>query len=174
MPYRAGFWIRVLATIIDLIAMMMVAAGVGFALTLAMRGSSLSIAPGGVAAMFYLICLIYVSFEIWTAATPGKLLLRLRITNSDCSPADSWRLFLRCSTKWSWLGLNFMFLVTEWSPLYVLAGFLSLIVFIGCFFASNDDHLAWHDQWAQTAVCHRPRVYRSFDAIVPPPLPPPS
>jgi hypothetical protein len=52
---------------------------------------------------------------------------------------------------------------------------INTIVFIGCLQAANDDRLTWHDQWAHTAVCYRPRSYRSFDAIVPPPpLPPPA
>ena len=62
---------------------------------------------------------------------------------------------------------NSVVLRSFWNTLWI-----SLIVVIGCFFAANDDRLAWHDQWAHTAVCHVPRHYRAFDAVVPPPLPP--
>jgi hypothetical protein len=79
---------------------------------------------GWVRAFAYVIALVYTSSEVWAAATPGKLLLRLRIMQSDCTAADGWRLCLRWSTKWSWLGLSFCS-CERWAPLYILAGFLS-------------------------------------------------
>ncbi|MEA2735509.1 MAG: hypothetical protein QOE14_1960 [Humisphaera sp.] len=174
MPHRAGFWIRVLATGIDVAAMLFIAAGMVVVAEMVLVGTAFSIAEDHFGALVYATWLIYTSFELWCAGTPGKLLLRMRIRNTDCSPGDFWRLFLRWSTKWSWLFLSFLFMLTEWSPLYVLSGFLSLPVVIGCFFAANDDHLTWHDDWAHTAVCYRSRAQRAFDAIVPPPpLPPP-
>jgi uncharacterized RDD family membrane protein YckC len=175
MPYRAGFWIRTLAAAIDIFAMFMIAGGVAAGMVLV--ESSYSIAEGVLVAIIYVAWLAYTFLEVWVAATPGKMVFGLRIRNADCSAADFWRLFLRWSTKWSWLFLSFMFLLTEWPPLYLLSGFISFIVIIGCFFAGNDDRLTWHDQWASTAVCYRPRVDRSFGAIVPPsppPLPPPA
>jgi uncharacterized RDD family membrane protein YckC len=174
MPYRAGFWIRLLATAIDIVAMLLIAGGVTAATTALLLATSYSLPPSGMAAFIYAIWLAYTSFEIWTAATPGKLVLQLRVRNSDCSAADFWRLFLRWSTKWSSLFLSFVFLLTAWPPLYLLSGFISGVVLIGCLFAANDDRLTWHDQWAQTSVCRWRRRYQSNEGIIPPPLPPPT
>jgi hypothetical protein len=49
-------------------------------------------------------------------------------------------------------------MVTAFPILYFLAGLASLFVLIGCLFASNDDKLTWHDQWAKTAVEKRVQV----------------
>ena len=89
--YRAGFWIRTLAMLIDLMA-------------------------------------------IWP------------------SLAERWSLILRWSAKQFWLFAMLLFILTSVPLFYVLSGFMSLIVIIGCLFASNDDKLAWHDQWARTGV----------------------
>ena len=40
----------------------------------------------------------------------------------------------------------------------VLSGFYSLIVVVGCLYASNDDKRAWHDLWAGTSVFRKPRT----------------
>ena len=173
MPYRAGFWIRTAATAIDVVVMLLIGLGAVIGVEALLAATSYELTENGLAAIIYALWLAYTSMETWLAATPGKLVLRLRVSNADCTPADFWRLFLRSSTKWSWLVLSFLFLLIEWPPLYALAGFISLIVFIGCFFAANDDRLAWHDQWAHTAVCHVPRRYPAFEAVVvSPPLPP--
>jgi len=177
MPYRAGFWVRTAATAIDVVAMMVIAGGVVAVTVAALSAASYSIADDGAAALMYAVCLAYSSFELWTAATPGKMVFQLRVMNADCTPADFWRRFLRWSTKWCWLLLSILFLLTEWSPLYLLSGFISGLVVIGSFFAANDDRLSWLDQWARTAVCRRPRRDRAFAGIAspaaPPPLPPP-
>jgi uncharacterized RDD family membrane protein YckC len=171
MPSRAGFWIRTAATIIDVVAMFMIAGSVGAGIVLA--ESSYAIHEGALVAIIYPAWLIYTFMEVCFAATPGKLLFRLRVRNSDGTPTDFWRLFLRWSTKWSWLFLSFLFLLTDWSPLYLLSGFISGVVFIGCFFAANDDHLTWHDQWALTSICHVPRrAGVPAGEVPPPPLPP--
>jgi uncharacterized RDD family membrane protein YckC len=168
MPHRAGFWIRTAATAIDVIAMFLISVGAVAAVFAVLEtASSYALPEMAAAALLYAIWLGYTSMEIWFAATPGKMIFRLRVSNTDGSPAEFWRLFLRWSTKWSWLFLSFFFLLTDWPPLYLLASFISLIVVIGCFFAANDDRLTWHDQWARTAVFSVPRRYQSFDAIVP-------
>ena len=175
MPYRAGFWIRTLAAAIDVLAMLLIGVGAVAAALAVLEVASLESPETAAAAFVYAVWLAYTSMEIWFAATPGKMPFRLRVSNADGSPADFWRLFLRWSTKWSWLFLSVLFLLTDWPPVYLLAGFISLVVVIGCFFAANDDRLTWHDRWARTAVYCMPRRHQAFDTIVPPtppPLPP--
>jgi uncharacterized RDD family membrane protein YckC len=169
MPYRAGFWIRVLATIIDIVIMLIIATAVGavmFSITATLGGRAIETA-------IYTAWLGYTSFEIWTAATPGKMLFGLRISEQDCSPAEFWRRVLRWSTKQYWMTAYLYFLLSASTVLYAIAGFSSLVVTIGCLFAANDDRLTWHDQWAHTAVCYRPRRQQRLAAApLPPPLPP--
>ena len=174
MPHRAGFWIRVLATMIDIVAMLILATSISAAIETLLAGTTYSIAEGGYDAISTVMWLGYTSFEIWTAATPGKLLCRLRISQPDCSPADFWQRVLRWSTKWLGLILLLLFSLSDLTPLYWLAGVMNTVVFIGCLHAANEDRLSWHDQWAHTTVCFRPRTYQSFDAIVPPPPLPPA
>ena len=114
--------------------------------------------------LFYGGALLYTTMEIWTAATPGKLLLGLHIRQQDGTPADFWRLVLRWSTKQLPILATILYIVTAFGPFYLLSGFSSLLVAIGCFFAGNDDRLTWHDQWAHTAVYWK-------RAIAPPPVP---
>jgi uncharacterized RDD family membrane protein YckC len=169
MPYRAGFWIRVLATIIDWVSLLIIAIAVGAVFFSIMPAAS----ERAVETAIYIAWLGYTSFEIWTAATPGKMLLRLRISEQDCSPAEFWRRVLRWSTKQYWMTAYLYFLLSTCSVLYAIGGFSSLVVTFGCLFAANDDRLTWHDQWAHTAVCYRPRSQRRLaHAPIPPPLPP--
>ena len=170
MPYRAGFWIRVLATVIDTVAMLIIATLVGFAMQTIMP----TIGGRAMQAAIYIAWLAYTTFEVWTAATPGKMLLRLRISEQDCSPAEFWRLVLRWSTKQFWMIAYLFFLASDAGVLYALGGFSSLVVTVGCLFAANDDRLTWHDQWAHTAVCYRPRSQLISATANPPPLPPPT
>ena len=164
MPHRAGFWIRVLATVIDIVLMLILA-------VIVMALMHLVAPTAGERALQVTVFgawLGYTSFEVWSAATPGKLLLRLRVTEQDCSPAEFWRRVLRWSAKQFWLMASVLFALTGSALFYAVSGFSSLVMTVGCLYASSDDRLAWHDQWAHTAVCRR----RRSDASVPPPPPP--
>ena len=170
MGIRAGFWIRVLAAMIDGIAMLAfgVASGVVFEAVWEVN-FDVEQAEAVASASFFAAWLLYTSTEIWFAATPGKLATQLRIMRIDGSPADWWRLFLRWQTKHypsiCWL----LFAATALRGFYVLAGFMNGIVVIGCLFAMNDNRLAWHDEWAYTAVCWKQR--KRVAVMTPPPLP---
>jgi uncharacterized RDD family membrane protein YckC len=175
MPYRGGFWVRTAAAAIDVVAMLLIGVGAVALTAAALSAMSYSVADNLWAALMYAAWLAYSSFELWTPATPGKMVFRLRVSNNDGTPADFWRRFLRWSTKWCWLALTILFLLTQWSPFYVLGSFISGIVTIGCFFAANEDRLTWLDEWAHTAVCRHPRRARTLGRMVPaapPPLPP--
>src|SRR5205814_496662 len=101
---------------------------------------------------FLFVFAAYTFTEVFFAATPGKMILRLRIGSSDGTPADGWRLLLRWSTKQFALLFQMLFNLTGIPLFYLLGGFGGLVVLIGCLYASNDDKQAWHDQWAGTAV----------------------
>jgi uncharacterized RDD family membrane protein YckC len=97
----------------------------------------------------------YTSMEFFLAATPGKLILRQRIAGADARAAGRWRLFLRWSTKQMPLLCEFLFIFTGGTVFYYVGGLEWILVLIGCLFAANDEKLAWHDQWAGTAVIRR-------------------
>lgn len=162
---RAGFWIRTFAMLIDLIAMLAIAGIATIVMVLiwdSVGGRETAEKVGQT--ILYGGFLAYTSLEAWTAGTPGKIFLRMRILAQDGSPADRWRLILRWSAKQFWLFAMLLFILTAAPLFYVLSGFMSLIVIIGCLFASNDDKLAWHDQWAGTGVY---RSLREKTAAVP-------
>lgn len=143
---RIGFWWRVLAALIDGVFVVVL----GFALMAVAQAGQLS------QLMFDLIwlgsLLLYSTSEVLFRGTPGKLLLGLRIAAINRAPGDGWRLFLRWSTKQLPLVAMLLFSITAWPLFYLLQGISALFVAIGCLYAANDDKLAWHDQWAGTAV----------------------
>ena len=167
MSHRAGFWIRTLATAIDATAMLVLA----LIVAIAVQVTAPSAGDWAIWAVVYGVWLAYTTCEIWTAATPGKMLLRLRVTEQDDSPAAFWRRVLRWSTKYYWLKASLLFALTGSPVFYALSGLCSGFTLVGCLFAANDDGLTWHDAWAHSAVCHWPRPSRP---LVPPPLPPPA
>jgi uncharacterized RDD family membrane protein YckC len=175
--HRAGFWIRSAATVLDGIALLVLAGGASvimLALWDSLGGRARAERVGQVC--LYGGFLFYTVLEIWTAGTPGKLLLGLRIAAQDGSPADFWRRTLRWSSKQFWLLAALLFILTGFPLFYLIGGFSSLVVLVGCFYAADDDHLAWHDQWASTAVYHRRRGSGEVTAVLPPPpmTPPPA
>ena len=168
-PRRAGFWIRVLAVVIDLVPAIVLFIGAATFVTFAWGsagGRDVEARIGEV--LGDAAVLLYMSLEIWIAGTLGKRLLGLRIAAADGLPADRWRLMLRWSTKQFPLLCALLFAATRFPLLYVIGGFTNLFVVIGCLFASNDDHLTWHDQWAGTSVVHlrpAPSAARGFAVI---------
>jgi uncharacterized RDD family membrane protein YckC len=171
--YRAGFWIRTLAMLIDLMAALAIT-GIATMVMLwiwdSVGGRETAERVGQT--ILYGGFLAYTSFEAWTAGTPGKILLGMRIAAQDGSSADRWQLILRWSSKQFWLFAMLLFILTSVPLFYVLSGFMSLIVIVGCLFASNDDKLAWHDQWAGTAVYRRARLGSAAPPFTPPAAPP--
>lgn len=156
MPIRAGFWIRTLAAVIDAVAWIIltfVIAGLFFSWSPRWQPEVLDrVEPTTI----LLACLAYTFLEVVTRRTVGKLLFHLRIRRGDGEPADFWQLFLRWSTKQFPLICAIIYTACDLPVFYMLQGFSSLLLTIGCFFAANDDHLAWHDQWSGTAVFYQP------------------
>jgi uncharacterized RDD family membrane protein YckC len=170
MGKRAGFWIRSVAAMLDVAALTMVY--IGCAVLYAAVANAIGDndrAAVMLAVAIYASTLLYTSCEMWLAATPGKLIVGLRIRQQNGGAADRWRLFLRWQTKYYWVICSMLFALTGASVMYVLGGLVNTFLIIGCFFAANDDKLTWHDQWAGTAVYWR----RGATTLIatPPPLP---
>src|SRR5689334_16149964 len=103
-PKRAGFWWRSGALLLDGVFL-----GILLLLVLALQAYLvcrllLDEQTGFVLSLLgYIVPLFYTATEIAIAATPGKLITGLRITNLDGSEAPLARLVSRWTVKWSFL-----------------------------------------------------------------------
>jgi uncharacterized RDD family membrane protein YckC len=175
-PLRRGFWIRCAAAIIDLVCAIII----GVALPIAIDAMGLTLSPDGwerLETIAWCAAVMLVgSFDIWTAASPGKAILRLAVGRHDGTPAPASARVLRWAIMYGPFVLHIANQLSSNGVVYWMAGLWLAGVLIGCLAASNDDKQAWHDQLAGTAVFRWRDVYprsiaRGFDAI-PPPLPP--
>ena len=139
---RVGFWLRVLAVLIDVSVVLVVSALVVMIPTLSLSQSSMDIIQLSA-------WLAYTTAEVFAAGTLGKRLMGLRIANADGSPAGGWTLFLRWSTKQYPQVAMLLFLLTAYAPFRFLGGVGNFILFVGCLAATNDSKQAWHDQWGE-------------------------
>ena len=105
MQQKAGFALRVAATLLDLALFIPLYFAAVFALTklLGEPGARMwDVNPVRLSATVgNALWLTYSSFEWLAGRTPGKMLLRMRITADDGSPATRGQLFLRWTTKHS-------------------------------------------------------------------------
>jgi hypothetical protein len=150
---RVGFWWRALAWLIDMTVMFVLITALvlpmHFAVELrtgrpddAFRMSE--ILSAAVAVFYWMLEAVFI--------TPGKFILRMRIRNIDDTAPPGWRLGFRWALKQAPLFFGFLFAASHYAPFKVLMYSWGLFVFIGCLFAANDDRLAWHDRWFETAV----------------------
>lgn len=169
---RAGFWHRGLAAGLDLIACAIAAVAGGIAAWVALPSAGVSdgVADRVAGAAVIAIALAYTSTEVWLAGTPGKLLLGLRIATSAGPVAAKWTLALRWSAKHFGLFLLLLHAITQSLVFEYLAGFMNVIVLIGCLQALDEYRRTWHDEWAGTAVWRR-RTFVAPGPATPPPLP---
>ena len=129
----AGFWLRFLASAIDLVIM-----GLFGRLVFGSEVADVNVLGYGVSAdITYsgwkaLIPIVYVIGSwIWLSATPGKLILGLRITDMD-------------GNKLSWKNAAVRFFAYIPSMMVFFAGFISV--------AFDERKQGWHDKIAKTFV----------------------
>ena len=105
MLVKAGLWLRIAATLIDLALFLPLYFAAVFAITklLGDPGDRMwDLNPVRLSATVgNALWLAYSSLEWLAARTPGKMLLRMKITNADGSPAPRGQLFLRFAAKHS-------------------------------------------------------------------------
>jgi uncharacterized RDD family membrane protein YckC len=170
---RAGFWIRALAAGLDLLAGGVVVAG-GILLTilaLEWLDASDELAEYLGPIVLLVLVLAYTSTEVWLAATPGKLVLRLRIGTSAGTPAGRWTRGLRWSSKYAGFLFWLIHAITLDPLTHFLSGWMNLVVLVGCLQALDEDRRTWHDEWAGTAVLRlRPLARPPGGFPVTPPL----
>jgi uncharacterized RDD family membrane protein YckC len=151
---RVGFGLRFGAMLIDvvIVIVLMSVFGLGGVATTgisAMGGGG----PGYMTLLIVaLIPLLYSSLEIFKAASPGKMILKLVISNEDGTAAPMDVLAKRWATKYSGSLLNLLAALTTVTLLQTLGSIAGLVIFIGCFLVLAEAKQAIHDKVARTAV----------------------
>ncbi len=106
-----------------------------------------------------LMLLLYNSLEVLIAATPGKLLLDMRIAGAGRKKADTVSLVKRFAFKNSGQILSLLSYVALAGLFDTLSSLAGLVILIGCFFVLGAKRQAFHDMLAKTAV------YRKYDVL---------
>ena len=142
-PRYAGFWIRVFANVLDVLAIgaLNMAAILVATAWLGGRGiGSVSVGISEVALQLGTLwpALAIIAFWIWKGATPGKMMCRLRIVDESTGG--------RLGT-WQCVGR------------YVVAGIAVGLAGIGYLWIAIDPRKqGWHDKIVRTLVVHRERA----------------
>ena len=146
---RIGFALRLLAAIIDCVALIAVIAIPSAVLSMILPGWMASIVTG-------LLCLAYWSLEVAYAASIGKMALGYAITAADGSPATQDQLVKRFAYKQV---PQAIMIVAALPFLGLLGALVSLVAFaasvailIGALMALNPEKRAYHDRLFGTAV----------------------
>jgi len=142
---REGFLLRFCAGLIDWAFCLIP----GFLLTLALA----SVAGVWVAGVFVTLAYLgYSSLEIFKAATPGKMLLKLKITNEDGSEASRQTLIKRWAIKQIPQFSRLLFVLTTVMIFNWLTMFCAIGYVISCCLTFRPERQALHDTMAHTAV----------------------
>jgi uncharacterized RDD family membrane protein YckC len=168
---RVGFGTRLAATLIDLV----VVAVVGFVTGAAIGGmlggwiggslgdsggvGSSSGAVGaaigavlGAIAAFGGFVFLYSLIEAFTGASPGKMLLRIKVGTADGRRGSPALYVKRWAIKYSGTLLGLLGALPGLHAVSLLAPAAGLVIFVGCFLALGEKRQALHDLGAATAV----------------------
>ncbi|MGB7158286.1 MAG: RDD family protein [Tepidisphaeraceae bacterium] len=153
---RSGFWIRLAATAIDGIVLLIFVATISVTVDVLEQRGTLTEAKHRVfMAMPYALWLAYSGLEVLVSATPGKMATGIVIALPDGAPAPLWTLVLRWSTKQFGVGMLMLFELTGQPLFYVIGGMVNFMLIIGVLRVLGEEKLAWHDLWSHTAVVPR-------------------
>ncbi len=181
MDTRIGFGSRLLAALLDAAVILVLTVGIGGTLggllgggagraisgaagDGAAAGAAIGVLVGavfGTIAAFSGFTFLYSLIEAFTGASPGKMVLRLKVGLEDGRPARRSVYAKRWAVKYSGSLLGLAGFVPGLHPLALLAAVAGVVIFIGCFLVLGDKRQALHDLAARTAV------YRK-SALVPP------
>ena len=154
MSQRAGSIRRMFATVIDLIIFLIAWWLISILVEPPLRARIQTEwrADYVLSLIMFALWLLYSSLEMIVAATPGKMLLGLRIDQADGEVAPASMLLMRWSTK-QLPCILLIFQRITFSPfLGAFASLMNLILWIGCLQMLDEDRRSWLDWWARTAV----------------------
>ncbi len=150
---RVGFFPRLFAVLLDAIILGVLMQVLSIVLpNIFSAPTSWSMSGDGMPLSSIIISLLYTSLEIWTAATPGKMILKLKIKAQGGGAAATPALVIRWLIKQSAQILMLLFIITSIQILQTLQSIAALVVFIGCLFVFAKSKQALHDLIAKTAV----------------------
>jgi uncharacterized RDD family membrane protein YckC len=154
MSNRANPIRRILATIIDLVIFLIASRLISILVEPPLRARIQTEwrADYVLSLIMFALLLLYSSLEMIVAATPGKMLLGLRIARADGESAPTSMLLMRWSTKQFPYILAIFQLITFSPFLGAFANLMNLILWIGCLQMLDEDRRSWLDWWARTAV----------------------
>ncbi|MCX8051098.1 MAG: RDD family protein [Chlorobi bacterium] len=113
------------------------------------------------------LALVYSLFEIFAAASPGKMMLGIKIANADGTAATTQTLTTRWLVK---TGLSSLLsiagMLTGTAMLTTLSQVIGLVVFLGCFLVLGSNRQALHDMIAKTAVYRREHVMQPESVVM--------
>lgn len=102
-----------------------------------------------------IISMIYNSTEIFLAASPGKLILGIKIAEAQMHTADYQKLVVRFLIKNINTVFSMIFVISSIQLFSTLGSFAGFIIFVGCFFVLGEKRQAFHDMAAGTAVYYK-------------------
>lgn len=108
-------------------------------------------AIGTVAGMALMI-VVFMLIEGFTGATPGKMILGIKVKNADGSDAGMGSLLLRTVLKNISVVMPVLAGVTGVAILGQIGSYGGLAIFVGCFFVLGAKRQAFHDMIGKTAV----------------------
>ena len=106
----------------------------------------------GVVAAFGGFVFLYSLIEAFTGASPGKMLLGLKVGTGDGRRGSAALYVKRWAIKYSGTLLGLLGAIPGLHVLGLLAPAAGLIIFIGCFLVLGEKRQALHDMGAATAV----------------------
>jgi len=168
--YRQGFGIRLLAYILDgiLVGVLMIAAfyvNGTFEKIMTYGANILSDAAimtdliKSITPLSAIIGLMYFSLEVIFAASPGKMILGLRIGTQDRNEATTTTLLIRFLLKESSTVLSAIALIPGLFFVPYIGSFCNIFIIVGFFWTLTQKKQSFHDMLSKTAV------YKKADII---------
>lgn len=106
----------------------------------------------GAMAMILLATVLYGLIEAFTGASPGKMILGMKIGNQDGTSAEMSTYLIRWAVKNSGNILGALAALLSISLFSTLGNLASLGILVGCFFVLGTNRQSFHDMAAKTAV----------------------
>ena len=168
-PPRAGFGARAAASLLDVLVLLP-ALGIYVAVLYSLDANN-KLTPN----VEYLIDVsgsvfgvVYTTFEIFTAGTPGKLMLGLRIRDETGNAAHAARLTRRWLIKNGGTVVSVAGVALGMNIVERTGDLIGLLIVVGFLFTLRESRQAWYDEWAGTAVYRRKDLEspRGFQPLV--------
>jgi uncharacterized RDD family membrane protein YckC len=112
-------------------------------------------AVGGMMIGIYVFGFLYSLVEAFTGASPGKMVLKLKIGFEDGRNAPVPTYVARWAVKYAGTLIGLVALMPGLHLLGTFGSLASFVIFIGCFLVLGDNHQALHDMAAKTAVFNK-------------------